>query len=161
MSCRIAALASTGPLLLLAACATTPMSPSVAVMPAHGKPFDAFQYDQTLCKQFAESEVASGTQRANNQHVATAVVGTVLGAGLGASLGGGRGAAIGAGAGALGGSAAGAGMTARAQDSLQHRYDVAYSQCMYSRGNQVPVAHGGPGYGFAAPGYPYSSGYYR
>ena len=39
-----------------------------------------------------------------------------------------------------------AGPANNAQGSLQQRYDVAYSQCMYAKGNQVP--------GFAAPGAP-------
>ena len=44
----------------------------------------------------------------------------------------------GAGAGALGGTAVGAGPAQGAQASLQQRYNLAYAQCMYSRGNQVP-----------------------
>jgi hypothetical protein len=134
------------PLLLLNACATEPMGPTVPVMPAPGKPFEAFQNDQALCKQFASGQVQGGAQQANNQQVGTAVIGTLLGAGLGAAVGGGRGAAIGAGAGAIGGTAVGAGPAAQANYSLQQRYDLAYSQCMYTRGNQVP--------GFAPQGYP-------
>jgi hypothetical protein len=126
------------PLLLVSACASEPMGPTVAVMPAPGKPFDVFQGDQALCKQYASNEVQGGAQQANNRQVGTAVIGTLLGAGLGAAVGGGRGAAIGAGAGAVGGTAVGAGPSAQAQYSLQQRYDLAYSQCMYSRGNQVP-----------------------
>jgi uncharacterized protein YcfJ len=138
-----AALAS---MLLLDGCVSQPMGPTVAVMPAPGKPFDAFQQDQAICKQFADQQVQGGAQSANNQQVGTAVVGTLLGAGLGAAIGGGRGAAIGAGAGALGGTAVGAGPAQQSQYSLQQRYDLAYSQCMYSRGNQVP--------GYAPPGAP-------
>jgi hypothetical protein len=144
-------------LLLLDGCASEPMGPTVAVMPAPGKPFDVFQSDQALCKQFADQEVAGGSHSANNRQVGTTIVGTLLGAGLGAAIGGGRGAAIGAGAGALGGTAVGAGPSGQAQYSLQQRYDIAYSQCMYSRGNQVPgfrpvgVPPPPPGY---APGYP-------
>ena len=126
------------PLLLVSACASEPMGPTVAVMPAPGKPFDVFQGDQALCKQYASNEVQGGAQQANNRQVGTAVLGTLLGAGLGAAVGGGRGAAIGAGAGAVGGTAVGAGPASQAQYSLQQRYDLAYSQCMYSRGNQVP-----------------------
>jgi outer membrane lipoprotein SlyB len=95
------------PVLLLGACVSQPMGPTVSVMPAPGKPFDAFQADQALCKQYASGEVQGGAQQANNQQVATGVIGTVLGAGLGAAIGGGQGAAIGAGAGALGGTAVG------------------------------------------------------
>jgi hypothetical protein len=133
-------------------------------MPAPGKPFDVFQGDQALCKQYAAGEVQGGAESANNRQVGTAVIGTLLGAGLGAAIGGGRGAAIGAGAGALGGTAVGAGPAQNAQYSLQQRYDLAYSQCMYSRGNQVPGFRPAgapppppPGYpppGYAPPGYP-------
>ncbi|HEY0185270.1 MAG TPA: glycine zipper family protein, partial [Rhodopila sp.] len=80
---------------------------------------------------------------------------TLLGAGLGAAIGGGRGAAIGAGAGALGGTAIGAGPSQNAQYSLQQRYDLAYAQCMYSRGNQVPGYQPPPG-----PPPPPPPGYY-
>jgi hypothetical protein len=144
------------PLLLVSACASEPMGPTVAVMPAPGKPFDVFQGDQALCKQYASNEVQGGAQQANNRQVGTAVIGTLLGAGLGAAVGGGRGAAIGAGAGAVGGTAVGAGPSAQAQYSLQQRYDLAYSQCMYSRGNQVPgFVPAGPPPGYAPPpGYP-------
>jgi hypothetical protein len=145
------------PLLLLNACASEPLGPTVPVMPAPGKPFDVFQSDQALCKQYASSEVQAGSQQANNRQVGTAVVGTLLGAGLGAAIGGGRGAAIGAGAGALGGTAVGAGPAGQAQYSLQQRYDLAYSQCMYSRGNQVPGYQPAPPPGYAPPPPP---GYY-
>lgn len=147
------------PLLLLNACASEPMGPTVAVMPAAGKPFEVFQGDQALCKQYASGEVQGGAQSANNRQIGTAVVGTLLGAGLGAALGGGRGAGIGAGAGALGGTAVGAGPAGQAQGGLQQRYNLAYSQCMYSRGNQIPgyIAAGPPPP--PPPGYAPPSGY--
>jgi hypothetical protein len=131
-------IAALAPILLLSACAQEPLGPTIPVMPAPNKPFDVFQGDQALCKQYASNQVQGGAQQANNQQVGTAVIGTLLGAGLGAAIGGGKGAAIGAGAGALGGTAVGAGPSERAQGSLQQRYDLAYAQCMYSRGNQVP-----------------------
>jgi uncharacterized protein YcfJ len=133
--------ASIAALLLLSACTTVPPGPTVAVMPAHGKTFEAFQQDQWVCKDFARNEVAGSEQHANNMQVGTALVGTLLGAGLGAAIGGGQGAAIGAGAGALGGTAFGAGGSANAQASMQDRYDLAYSQCMYAKGNMVPEFH--------------------
>src|SRR3954454_97550 len=140
--------------LALAGCAQTPMGPTVAVMPAPGKPFDVFQTDQAVCRQFAEGQVAGGAQGVNNQQVGTAVLGTVLGAGLGAAIGGGHGAAIGAASGALGGTALGASSASGGQMSLQQRYDVAYSQCMYSRGNQIPGFSPPPGYApYPQPGY--------
>jgi hypothetical protein len=140
---RRAALVSVTALLLIAGCVQRPLGPRVAVMPAPNKPFAVFEDDQAVCKQFADQQVAGGAESANNQAIGTALLGTVLGAGLGAAVGGGSGAAIGAGAGAIGGTAIGSGPASYAQYSLQQRYDIAYSQCMYSRGNQVP--------GYAAP----------
>jgi hypothetical protein len=158
MRCLKFSTAVIAPLMLLQACTSEPMGPSIAVMPAPGKPFDVFQGDQALCKQYADGQVRGGAQSANNKQVGTAILGTVLGAGLGAAIGGGHGAAIGAGAGAVGGTAVGAGPAAGAQYSLQQRYDIAYSQCMYSRGNQVPgfqpVSAPPPPPGYPPPGYP-------
>lgn len=126
------------PVLFLAACAQTPMGPTVAVMPAPGKPFDQFQADQLLCKQYAEGQVAGQAENANMRAVGAAALTTALGAGLGAAIGGGRGAGIGAASGALGGAGIGALSSDNANMTIQQRYDVAFSQCMYSRGNQVP-----------------------
>jgi len=128
-------------LMTISACAQAPMGPTVAVMPGPNKPFQAFNEDQAICKQFAEQQIGGAQQAqttATNQTLIGAGVGTLLGAGLGAAIGGGRGAAIGAGAGALGGTAVGASQAERTTMSLQQRYNIAYSQCMYSRGNQVP-----------------------
>ncbi len=139
------------PVLMLSACASEPLGPTIPVMPAPNKPFDVFQGDQALCKQYAADQVRGGAQQSNDQQVGTAVIGTLLGAGLGAALGGGRGAAAGAGIGAVGGTAIGAGGGQQAQYSLQQRYDMAYAQCMYSRGNQVPGYQQAPPPGYQPP----------
>jgi uncharacterized protein YcfJ len=131
-------LCSTALLAALAGCVQPPLGPRVAVMPAPNKPFEVFAAEDSSCRQYASQQVAGGAEQANNQEVGSAVVGTVLGAALGAAVGGGRGAAIGAGSGAIIGTAAGSGPGAYAQHSLQQRYDISYSQCMYSHGNQVP-----------------------
>ena len=140
--CRTGLAGLLAPALLLAGCAQTPMGPTVQVMPGPGKPFDAFQYDQFTCKQFAEQTVAGQAQNANARGVGAAALTTVLGAGLGSAIGGGRGAGIGAGAGALGGAGIGASTSANAQGSIQYQYDNAFAQCMYAKGNLVPG--GGP-----------------
>lgn len=124
--------------LLLAGCAQTPMGPTVQVMPGPGKPFEAFQYDQASCKQFAEQSVSGQAQNANTRAVGAAAIGTVLGAGLGAAIGGGRGAAIGAGSGAVAGTGLGMGSSSNEQYSIQQQYDNAFAQCMYAKGNMVP-----------------------
>jgi uncharacterized protein YcfJ len=126
----------------LAGCAEHPAGPTVAVMPGPGKSFQAFQEDQVICKNFADQQVAGQADSANNKQLGTAVLGTVLGAGLGAAIGGGRGAAIGAGAGALGGTAVGGSNAEHTQGTIQQRYNIAYEQCMASKGNQLPQ----PGY---------------
>ena len=131
--------------LVLASCAAEPMGPRVAVMPAPNKPFNVFQEDDFVCRNFAQQQSAGVAERGNSQQVGSAIIGTVLGAGLGAAVGGGRGAAIGAGAGAIGGTAVGSNQAGRGTLSAQQLYDTAYSQCMYSRGNQVP------GFAMAAP----------
>ncbi len=139
---------------VLAGCVSRPTGPTVAVMPGPGKSFEAFQADDAVCKGFANQQIAGSEDTANNTQVGTAVLGTVLGAGLGAAIGGGQGAAIGAGAGALGGTAVGAGNASHAQYSVQQRYNIAYEQCMASKGNQLPS----PGYvTYYSPYSPYAS----
>ncbi len=124
--------------LLLAACAETPMGPTVQVLPGRGKSFDAFRIDDANCRGFAQNQVAGQAQNANNRAVGAAALGTVLGAGLGAAIGGGQGAAIGAGSGALLGTGVGANSSANQQFSIQQQYDNAYAQCMFAAGNLVP-----------------------
>lgn len=127
------------------ACATIPSGPSVLVLPAQGKPFEQFQIDDTLCRQWAGRQVGMSTQDVTNQNTATgAVVGTVIGAGAGALMGAasgdaGAGAAIGAGSGLLVGTAAGSGAGQAYGQGTQQQYDYAYVQCMYAKGNQIPT----------------------
>ena len=125
---------------LLPGCAETPLGPTVQVLPAPNRPFEAFQQDQGYCTQYATSQVQGQADRANTRAVGASVIGTVLGAGLGAAIGGGRGAAIGAGSGALVGTGVGAGNSNRAQYGIQGQYNDAYVQCMVSKGNQLPPA---------------------
>ncbi|HET6607039.1 MAG TPA: glycine zipper family protein [Rhodopila sp.] len=154
--------------LALSACAVAPpQGPSVMALPAQGKSFDAFQQDDAICRGFASQQTggASASQAATNSAVGSAVLGTALGAGVGAALGSvggavGAGAAIGGATGLLAGSAIGAGNAQAAGGNLQARYDTAYTQCMYSKGNTVQSA---PGYAGGYPGgyyYPAPYGYY-
>lgn len=127
-------------LTLLTACATRPSGPSVAVMPGPGKPLEAFKYDDFQCRQFAESSVGTDpNDSAINDTAKTAAIGTALGAVAGALIGdSGRSAATGAGIGLVGGALAGSGAGNRSSYEVQRRYDIAYQQCMYTKGNQVP-----------------------
>ena len=49
---------------------------------------------------------------------------------------------MGAGVGLLGGAAAGVGRGEGSSEAVQARYDMTYMQCMYAKGNQIPVARG-------------------
>jgi hypothetical protein len=131
-------------LLVLTGCATLPKGPSVMVLPGPGKSFEQFQADDAICRQWAAQQIGLNPQETVNQNIATgAVTGTAIGAGLGAAIGAasghpGAGAAIGAGSGLLVGTAAGADAGQVYGWDAQHRYDIAYQQCMYAKGNQIP-----------------------
>jgi hypothetical protein len=153
--------------LALAGCAVAPpQGPSVMALPAQGKSFEAFQQDDGICRQFASQQTggASSAQAANNAGVGSALLGTALGAGAGAAIGSaagavGAGAAIGGAVGLLAGSAIGAGNAQASGANVQQRYDTAYTQCMYSKGDTVQSPPGGyaagyGGYGYGGYGYP-------
>lgn len=126
----------------LAGCATLPSGPSVLVLPGTGKTFDQFQTDNAVCRQYAHAQVGGTTaaQASTSSTFKSAGLGALLGGALGAAAGEGRGAAIGAASGALFGTAVGSSAGYGAAGSLQQRYDYAYEQCMYARGNKIPVA---------------------
>jgi hypothetical protein len=131
--------------LMISGCATMPPGPSVLVMPGNGKPFEAFQADDSVCRQWAENQTGwNANQTVNQNLVGGAIAGGALGAASGALIGAasgaaGPGAAIGAGAGLLGGAFLGATQAPGAGYEVQRRYDNAYQQCMYAKGNQIPA----------------------
>ena len=134
--------------VMLAGCASIPTGPSVAVMPASGKPFDQFQADNAICRQFAEQQIGVNPNEVAREQVITgAATGAAIGAASGALMGNGHDnqAETMAGAGLIVGSAAGANAANASTMTLQRRYDVAYMQCMYAKGNLVP--------GYPAPRY--------
>ena len=151
---------------LLAGCASTPSGPTVPVLPQPNKPFQAFQQEDVTCKQYAGEQVRGQAESANAKGVGAAVLGTALGLGLGAAVGGSHSLGVGAATGAVGGTAVGAGYSEGERGPIQQQYDIAYSQCMYSQGNQVawaapwtgPVAYDFPRtapYPTPAPAYTY------
>jgi len=131
-------------LLLLGGCATLPTGPSVMVLPPPTKPFEQFQAEDAVCRQWAAQQIGLSPQETVNQNVATgAIVGTAIGAGLGAAIGSasgnaGTGAAIGAGSGLIVGTSSGANAGQVYGYEAQRRYDIKYMQCMYAKGNQIP-----------------------
>ncbi|TAK71510.1 MAG: hypothetical protein EPO19_04835 [Betaproteobacteria bacterium] len=129
-------------LLSLAGCTTIPAGPSVMALPGTGKSFDQFRASDADCRQYAFSQVGGATANdaAVQSTVNSAAVGTAVGALAGAAMGGRQGAGIGAGMGLLAGSAAGAGAGQASGYGSQRRYDNAYIQCMYAKGERVPVS---------------------
>ena len=131
-------------LLALGACVSVPQGPAVAVMPGTGKSLDQFRNDGAACQQFAHAAIAAPAQAAQDQAGANAAGSAALGAVVGAMLGAvtgqaGAGAAWGAGTGLLFGGAAAGNSGAVSSYTLQRQFDIAYMQCMYARGNQVPA----------------------
>jgi hypothetical protein len=130
--------------VLLSACNTLPTGPNVMVLPGVGKPFDQFQVDDMVCRQFAQGQLGTTPGQVSTESTLQgSAIGTALGAAAGAAIGAaagnaGVGAAVGAGTGILVGTAAGAESGSATAGTLQWRYDVAYVQCMYAKGNQVP-----------------------
>ncbi len=141
-----------GSLLLLAGCAQMPTGPMVAVMPGPNKPFEVFTQDDQLCRGWAANSIGQpGNDAAGQQMVASTVTGAAIGAIAGAALGDHRSAGAGAAMGTVMGASVGSSQSAGTAWSAQRRYDIAYQQCMYSKGNVVPMA----GYGSYPPPYPY------
>jgi hypothetical protein len=134
--------------LALTGCASLPSGPTVMVLPGTGKTFELFQADVATCRQWAADQSGVSTSSAGRPGLTGAAIGTAVGAAAGAALGAAAGnpalgAAAGAGAGLLGGTAYGASSASATYSSTQRSYDNAYMQCMYAKGNQIPL-HGSP-----------------
>ena len=111
------------------------------VLPGTGKSFDEFRANDAECRQYASSQIGTDpNDAAANDGIKSAAVGTAVGALAGALIGGRQGAGVGAGTGLMVGAVSGAGSGSHSGRSLQQRYDFSYQQCMYARGNRVPVA---------------------
>jgi hypothetical protein len=141
--------------LLLTACATVPTGPSILVLPGTGKNFEQFQVDDAVCRQWALQQ--TGTTP-NQAVVASAVTPRSRWSVAGSEQRSRRrweratGAAVGAGVGLFGGTAVGAGNAYGSSISVQGHYDIGYVQCMYTKGNQIPVSRGSQSaYTSAAP----------
>jgi hypothetical protein len=143
-------------------------------LPTQGKNLNVFQIEDAQCRNYASAAIGylqpgqAGTQAVGG----SATIGTALGAATGAAIGAaagnaGAGAAIGGATGLLTGAAVGANNAGASDYDLQQRYDIAYTQCMYSNGNtvqappggyaayawQYPYWYGYPWYGWAGPGF--------
>jgi hypothetical protein len=127
--------------IVLAGCATAPTGPRVAVMPAPGKPFELFVAEEQACRNYAQQSIGQSRNDAAAKNFAgAAAVGTAVGATAGALSGGQGSAGGGAAVGLVAGSMVGVGESGNASRDAQRRYDIAYEQCMYAKGNQIPGA---------------------
>jgi hypothetical protein len=135
-------LVSLGALLLLGGCVSMPSGPSVMALPGSSKSFEQFRGDDFECRQYANAQVGGETPEhaQADSAVKSAAVGTAVGALAGAIVGGRGSVAAGAGTGLLVGGVAGAGAGNASGRNLQHRYDIGYTQCMYSKGHKVPTS---------------------
>src|SRR5262249_59125493 len=135
---------------VLSACAVIPTGPNVMVLPAPGKPFEVFQADDAVCRQYARAQLGLEPAEAANQSAVTSgAVGTVLGAAAGALIGAGTGnpaagAAIGAGSGLVLGGASGLGAISASARTSPSPYSMAHFQCTEATWNQEPVLTDAP-----------------
>lgn len=131
-------------LLILGGCASVPTGPNVMALPGTGKSFHQFRADDADCRQFALNQIggANADRDGTDAGVRSAAVGTLVGAIAGAAIGGHDGASTGAGTGLLVGSMAGVGAARGSAYGSQRQYDNAYIQCMYAKGEKVPVSGG-------------------
>ena len=130
---------------IVAACATLPPEgPTVMALPGTGQSFEQFRVDDAQCREYARQTIAPRTpaSAAAESGATSAVVGTAIGAAVGAAVDGSSGVAVGAGVGLLAGSVAGVAAGNRSAYDLQQIYDQNYLQCMYARGQRVPVPAG-------------------
>jgi len=144
MITRMRRIVSSLALMVFAGCATLPAGPSVRVLPGEGKPFEQFQADDAVCRQWAGQSIGVSPQETVNMNAASgAVIGTAVGAGLGAAIGAasgnaGTGAAIGAGSDFLSGLQTVPTPEMHTDGKHSGATTTPYVQCMYAKGNQVP-----------------------
>ena len=149
----------------VAACAVAPPSgPTVMALPSQGKGLTAFQQEDRQCRNYAAATIGDlqPGQAATQTTIGSAAVGTALGAAAGAAGdaaagNSGAAAAIGGATDLVGDTAAGTNHAADGEYDLQARYNIAYTQCMYSRGDTVQYLPSG-GYTYydsAIAGYPW------
>ncbi len=151
----------------LGGCATMPTGPSVMVLPDPGKPFEVFQSEDLTCRNWAAVQTGQQPGETVSQNlVGGTAIGTLVGAGLGAAIGAasgnaGAGAAIGAASGLVGGAAVASGPAYASGWEVQRRYDIAYQQCMYAKGNLIPGVVSSSQSAYSAPPPPPPPGYKR
>jgi hypothetical protein len=124
--------------LFLYGCAQTPVGPSIAVMPAPNKPFDVFVQEDQLCRSWAAHAIGlPGHEGAADALVGSALTGAAIGAIADSIDGSNRDIRAGAAMGTTIGAMAGTSQNMAITWESQRQYDIAYQQCMFTKGNRV------------------------
>lgn len=129
-------------LLLLNACTTISQGPGITALPGSNKTMLSFQEDDLRCRNHAKLQSGDKTpNQIKDQTIGDhAAIGTIVGALLGAALGSGhQDVAFGAATGMIFGAITGSDEGYASGHTIQHRYDNAYTLCMYAAGHRVPV----------------------
>ena len=110
-------------------------------LPGTGRSFDQFRVDDSSCRAYAVQQTGGVTpgEAAAGTALASAAIGTGLGAAVGSIARGGHATSVGAATGLAVGGVSGVGYGAQAGYAVQRRYDNAYVQCMYGKGHRVPI----------------------
>jgi hypothetical protein len=117
-------------------CASTVQTPTVAVAPARDKSPSAFADDNSSCRTVATQQSEAAKNAANMQIAGSAITNAAVSAGNSTAAGErGRMVAANAAAGALTAVIVSGQVT---QATLQRRFDLAYAECMYARGDSLP-----------------------
>jgi hypothetical protein len=112
-------------------------------------------YDDQVCRQYAQQQVAAIQGQANTQALGSTLLGAGLGAAIGGAVGGGRGAGIGAASGGVLGGATGIANAQNAAAYAPQQFNAYYSQCMAARTPPPPPprSYGAPQAYAPAQGY--------
>jgi hypothetical protein len=102
-------------IMILAGCVPAVMAPSVIATPGPGKLPADLASDHIACAAQANQQMAPAVQAANNQVTGTALQNLLTGTGNDAVA-----------------------VNTQATATVQQQYDIAYSACMYARGDNVP-----------------------
>jgi hypothetical protein len=103
-----------------------PSGPSTVMVPPSTKPLETFSAEDKECRQYAEQAVSKSASKLSLPDL---MIGTSVG-----TVSGGRGGYSGAGVGV--GTNVGSG--SERDMEIQRDYDIAYQQCMYTKGNELP-----------------------
>jgi hypothetical protein len=157
-------IAALGSLCAVTACAVPqPRGPTVMALPKPGTSLAVFQQEDQQCRYYAGATIghAQAGQAGTHPGGGNAALGTLPGASAGSATGAAAGSA---GAGPGVGAESGPGPAGRVNNAgagqydPQTRYNIAYTQCMYSLGNAVQILPPPDDYGYydyAAYGYPW------